>query len=154
MKITIKRMTEEHVDAVALLEKESFSEPWTKEAFSNTLKDDNYIYLVALKENILAGYAGCIVSFDEADITNIAVAKEFTNMGIGSFILNLLQQEACKKGAGKMYLEVRKSNENAIHLYGKCGFESMGIRKNFYRKPDEDAIIMAKNIENFDKKSV
>lgn len=154
MKITINRMSQKHLEEVALLESESFSEPWTKEAFANTLTDDNYIYLVALDKDVLAGYAGCIVSLDEADVTNIAVKKDFTNMGIGSFLLSLLQQEARAKGVKKMYLEVRKSNENAIHMYCRNGFESMGIRKNFYRKPNEDAIVMVKNIEISDEESV
>ena len=140
-------MNDQHVNSVALIEKNNFSEPWSMEAFRNTIDNKDYIYIVALHEEKVVGYAGCMVAVDEGDITNIAVTKDYRNAGIGAQLLLQLELQAEKRSVQRMFLEVRKSNESAIGLYRKSGYETVGIRKNFYRKPDEDAYVMCKKIE-------
>ena len=79
---------------------------------------------------------------DEADITKVAVAKDAQGQGIGSMLMKELISRAPELGVAKIFLEVRESNEAALRLYKKFGFEQIGIRKNYYTSPLEDAISM------------
>lgn len=147
MLITIRRMEEKDAESVAAIEKEVFSEPWPMEEFAKAAKDDKYVYLVATDDDIIVGYAGCFVVCENADITNIAVSDSHRRMGIAEKLLEVLAKQASQKGAESLFLEVRESNEPAKFLYGKQGFVSVGLRKNFYRKPVENAILMEKKIK-------
>ena len=93
------------------------------------------------KEKIL-GYVGMYICFEEGEITNVAVLKDAQNSGIGKCLLEKAFEEAFVLGVERVVLEVRVSNEPAIHLYQKMGFENVGTRKNFYDFPKEDAFIM------------
>ena len=97
---------------------------------------------MAKQENIVVGYVGMYVVLQEGDITNIAVAKEVQGQGIGTKLLKELLEVAKKHGTETINLEVRVSNESAISLYKKHGFEIIGRRKNFYTKPEEDGYLM------------
>ena len=144
--ITIRRMELYDTASVAELEADSFSEPWQQQDFANAVADDKYIYLVALDKDVVVGYAGCFVVADSSDITNIAINKEYRRLGIGAKLLEILKEQAMLKGAKEIFLEVRESNEAAIKLYYKSGFDKVGMRKNFYSKPTENAIIMQNNL--------
>ena len=133
-------------EKVAYIEKNNFSEPWPESEFSKTLQDDKYIYIVAADGERIAGYAGCFVVLENADITNIAVDEEYRRQGIGDRLIELLSLKAADKGAESLFLEVRESNEPAKSLYEKNGFAKVGMRRNFYRKPDENAILMEKKL--------
>ena len=89
------------------------------------------------------GYIGMIASIDEGEITNVAVAAKSRRLGVGEALLNAVRQEATRRGLVRIVLEVRVSNAPAIGLYEKMGFSSLGIRRNFYDFPREDALIMA-----------
>ena len=102
------------------------------------------IYLVAYEKDILAGYCGLLQSFDEADITNVAVVEKFRKKGVATELLEQLFLRGYERGIENFTLEVRVGNAPAIHLYEKLGFERSGIRPNFYEKPKEDALIMWK----------
>lgn len=145
MQISIDYMTEADAKEAAVIEADCFSQPWNELAFSNAVKDDNYVYITAKDADILIGYAGCVISFDEADVTNIAVTKGYRRQGIAEELLNNLMRLAYNKGVKKMYLEVRESNESARNLYNKLGFEQIGKRRAFYQRPTEDAVLMLKN---------
>ncbi len=142
--LEFKKMGKEHIDMVAEIEKDNFTMPWSKNSFLEAVEDKSAIYIVALEDSKVVGYAGMWTAVDEADITNVAVKQDKRNAGIGFKVMDYLF--SCGRNAGIMrfFLEVRKSNEAAIALYTKCGFRSVGIRKNFYEKPVEDAIIMTK----------
>ena len=94
------------------------------------------------KEQKVIGYIGMYLSFDEAEITNVAVSPEHRQKGIGKVLVETVKEMVCKKNIKKIFLEVRVSNIPAIALYEKNGFQKVGIRKNFYEKPTEDANIM------------
>lgn len=147
IKITIRKMTKEDADAVGRIEYDSFSEPWPVDEFVKVAEADNYIYLVALDHTEVVGYAGCFVTLDGADVTNIAVDSAYKRIGIGEMLLRLLASESEKKGAEALFLEVRESNEPAVSMYTKLGFYNIGIRKAFYRKPTENAILMKKDLK-------
>lgn len=95
---------------------------------------------------IILGYCGIIMAADEGDITNVSVKKEYQGQGIGSALVGELEARVKTLGIQKIFLEVRKSNASAIALYEKKGFEHMGIRKNYYSDPVEDAITMCRKL--------
>lgn len=134
-------MTTEDVPAVAAIEKDCFSEPWSEQGFLDGM-DNSTIFLVAEDEGEIVGYIGMYVMPPEGEITNVAVAKEARGSGTGAALVEAMQQRAAEHGVERIVLEVRVSNDPAIHVYEKRGFTTIGVRKNFYRLPTEDAGIM------------
>lgn len=116
----------------------------------DTLGNEEYIYLVALYDQKVVGYAGCVVAIDEGNITNIAVNTDYRKMGIGEELMKQLRLQMASRAVKQIFLEVRESNDVARGLYHKCGYEEIGIRKNFYRKPDEHGIVMRLEISEAD----
>lgn len=140
--ITIRGMLIEDAGSMAELERKVFSEPWSCADFEKACQDSNYIYIVALDKTKIVGYAGCVISYEDADITNIAVEDEYRRMGIAETLLEVMARLTGEKGVSNIFLEVRESNQAAKSLYVKKQFTEIGIRKNFYRFPTEDAILM------------
>ena len=133
--ITYRRMTPEDVPFISRLEEESFLQMIAKE---------DTRYYVAEEGGHLLGGCGLWMIAGEGNITNVAVAKDARRRGVGTGLLTYLMQEGNREGVSAYTLEVRISNEAAIHMYEKLGFVSEGIRPNFYEKPTEDAMIMWK----------
>lgn len=142
MKIEIREMLPEDLPQVAMLEQEIFTQPWSEKSFAVSLASEDTGYVTAWADGIFAGYSGYLRSFEEADITNVAVSEEFRGKGIGYKMLLCLMEAGRKKGIERYTLEVRIGNAAAIHLYEKLGFERVGVRPGFYEKPKEDALIM------------
>lgn len=140
--MTVQRMSKEDLEQVCELEKTIFSMPWSYQSFMDSLEKKENIYLVAVEDKEVIGYCGVWVIEKEGQINNIAVKRECRNQGVGNHILQALLEEGKKQEIEQFTLEVRKSNKHAIALYEKNGFSSLGIRPNFYEKPQEDAIIM------------
>lgn len=140
--VTIRSMTSSDVDAVAKLEASIFSQPWSRQGFLDALRMEHAVFLVAQDEEEVVGYIGMYCSLDEGEITNVAVDSRKRCMGIGGMLIAAMKQEATQRGIAQIVLEVRVSNESAIHLYEKNGFVNQGIRKGFYELPKEDAYIM------------
>lgn len=142
----IRRMTPEDVPAVAAIEKECFSVPWSEKSFLDSIHREDTVFLVcaddAQTQPVIAGYIGMYISFDEGEITNVAVSPSYRKRGCGFLLMEAAKKEALAQNAESILLEVRKSNFPAISLYKKMGFEDIGIRKNFYEHPIEDAILM------------
>lgn len=138
----IRRMQEQDVEQVVLLEKRMFSVPWTANDFLESLDNPQHLYLVVENQGEIIAYCGLWVVLDEGQITNVAVKEEYQRHGIGKTMLKRLLEESSELGAKAFTLEVRVSNYKAIALYEKLGFTKEGQRKNFYDKPLEDAIIM------------
>ena len=145
MKIRIVPMDASHLDAVAAIERECFSMPWSGAMLAEELYNDCAAYLVAEDEDErVAGYAGLQVILDEGYITNVAVCPERRRDHIASQLLNVFFDFAQAHKLRFITLEVRPGNTAAIALYRKFGFEEVGRRKNYYQKPKEDALIMTK----------
>lgn len=142
MEWQIEKMRPEHIKEVAEIERRIFTLPWSEQGFLSSLQSEDTLYLVVRKEGRVAGYCGLLQSFDEADITNVAVSEEARNEGLGFAMLSELMRLGKERGIERYTLEVRASNAAALHLYEKLGFQSAGIRKNFYDRPKEDAVIM------------
>lgn len=141
----IKPMTIDDISQVAEIEKHIFSIPWSQNAFKESLESDNTIYIVGKEKDMVVGYAGIYLSFEEGNITNVAVNPLSRRKGIGEQLVRNILNMASKKGIRDVFLEVRETNSAAIALYEKVGFKEEGIRKSFYEKPKEDALIMWKH---------
>ena len=142
--IEIKETTIEDLAEIAEIEQAIFSRPWSKDGFEASVCAGNTVYLTARLEGKIAGYCGMIECLGEAEITNVAVKEECRNKGIAYAMLKELLKRGQEQGTDAFTLEVRQSNMAAISLYKKLGFIECGIRKNFYEKPVENAIIMWK----------
>ena len=140
--LVIKKMNESNIPDIVRLEKICFSQPWSYEELKEELSNKLACFIVAMNRGVLCGYAGMHCICDEAYVTNIAVFPEFRRQNVGSFLLRNLITNAKEKGCVFLSLEVRTSNSAAISLYKSMGFEKMGLRKNFYKDPYEDASIM------------
>ena len=142
--IQIKRMTAEHVAQVAELEKQCFSMPWSEKSISSELNNDLALWLVAVDGDRVVGYVGSQTVHPETDMMNIAVAPDRRREGIAEVLVDVLVTELRRIGSASLTLEVRASNAPAIGLYTKLGFHEAGRRKNYYRDPREDALILRK----------
>lgn len=139
----IRTMQKGDVAAVAALEAQIFPMPWSAAGFADTLPREDVIFLVAYEQDELLGYVGIYCTLDEGEITNVAVAPAARRRGIARALLTELKQQLACRNVARIVLEVRVSNEPAIRLYKQMGFSVLGVRKNFYEKPTEDAYIMA-----------
>ena len=119
----IRSMTAEDAAKVASLEAEIFSQPWSENAFLDSLCLPDTIFLVAEESGVIQGYIGMYLAADEGVLTE-------------------MKKRAADHKIARIVLEVRVSNEGAIRLYEKQGFSSVGIRRGFYEFPREDARIM------------
>lgn len=145
--ITIREMTESDIKDIAELEKECFSEPWSENSLRDELTNETARFYVLRDGKDLLGYIGANNICNEVYITNVAVNSKYRGKGYGKILVNHLIKQSEAERAFFITLEVRKSNENAIALYEKCGFKLIGERKNFYSKPTEDALIYTYYIE-------
>lgn len=141
MTIEITDIKEEYIEDLARIESESFSMPWTAEAFRELLSIDYCTYLVALVDGVVAGSAGFRQIGTEADIDNVVTAPGFRGMGVGTKLMEAVISRGESQGVTEYTLEVRESNRVARKLYEKFGFVCEGIRPNFYEKPRENAAI-------------
>lgn len=139
--IVIEKMQTKDIPEVAEIEARVFSMPWSEQGFADALKQDT-IFVTAKQEGQVVGYCGMYCSFEEGEITNVAVLPEAQNHGIGKKIISGLLKASREKNISRIVLEVRASNTPAIRLYEEFGFQKAGIRKGFYEKPREDAAIM------------
>lgn len=143
MEYTIINISPGHISEIALLEKECFSSPWSENALSEEIENNNSHFLVAYSDKVL-GYIGVQEICGEAYITNIAVFNEYRKLGIGRKLLKKAVSDAEFRKCEFITLEVRESNISAISLYESENFEIAGIRKNFYTNPTENGIIYTK----------
>lgn len=141
-------LTSELCEPVYRIAAKSLPDHWSLQSVRDILLYDNNIFCVAVKReaNDVVGFAGIMTIVDEAELLNIAVLPEHRENGIGQMLLERMFAEAGKQGAGRMLLEVRKSNRSARHLYEKNGFTPFAERKGYYNHPKEDAVLMEKRL--------
>ena len=116
--------------------------PWSIKGFSEDIQLEHAYYGLAMVNENCIGYIGYHLIFDEAEITNFVIEKDFQQRGIATRLLQAGLDQLKKKGCKKVFLEVRESNQPAIRLYEKNGFVQLGVRKNYYHEPEENAMIM------------
>ena len=136
-------MTYDHIPEVAALERRCFPDPWSERLLQEQLENESAAALVALdQEGALLGYAGLSVVLDEGYISNVAVQPHCRRQGIARALLRAFRRFALGNHLSFLTLEVRASNAAAIALYEGEGYREAGRRKNYYRHPTEDALIM------------
>ena len=137
-------MTADHVSQVAELEKICFSDPWSEKSIASELTNPLSLWLVAVEGEKVAGYVGSQSVMGESDMMNVAVHPDFRRQGVAEKLVLELVVALAKNDNHCLTLEVRASNVSAISLYEKLGFAQVGLRKNYYRNPKEDALILRK----------
>ncbi len=135
-----------HLGAIADLEKECFCEPWSENAIAESLSAGTSFFVAEQNQKVI-GYIGISTVLDEGYITNVAVSGSMRQKGVATLLLCRVFSLARERALSFVSLEVRASNSPAISLYSKLGFERVGERKDFYRDPRENAIIMTRRFE-------
>lgn len=130
------------LDDVMRIERSSFTVPWTEDDFLTLLSRDYAVTIIAEENNAAVGYGCATAVAGEAEILNLAVDEKERRRGIGRELLIRLIKAVADRGARRIFLEVRESNAGARALYSSAGFAETGVRRNYYRLPAEDAIIM------------
>lgn len=140
----IEKMNESHVSQIAELEKLCFNDPWSESSIASELNNELSLWLVAVEQDRVVGYVGSQTVLDGSDMMNIAVSPDYRRMGIAEKLIDELVCLLKERHSRCLILEVRASNTPAINLYTKLGFVEIGCRRNYYRNPKEDALILRK----------
>ena len=138
-------MESRDVVGIAELEKICFNDPWSENSIASELENPLSCWLVAVEGDQVVGYVGSQTVLDGSDMMNIAVSPNFRRQGIAESLINELVSLLQARNSLCLILEVRASNAPAITLYEKMGFYEIGRRRNYYRNPKEDALILRKD---------
>lgn len=140
----IRKMCDADVKYVAEIEKLCFVHPWSEQSIRDEMDKENSVFLMAFEGENPIGYVGLSVVFDEGYMGNLAVVKAYRKKGVGRALMNELINDCIKLNLAFATLEVRESNTPAVNLYKSLGFEEVGRRKNYYKEPFEDALLLTK----------
>jgi [ribosomal protein S18]-alanine N-acetyltransferase len=134
----------EQIDEVLAIEEASFTNPWTREMYVSELENRtvSFCYLARDPSNQAVGFCSFWRVLDELHINNLAVVPEVRRVGVASTLLTFVLAEGVRLGARRATLEVRRSNDAARMLYERFGFAVAGVRRDYYTKPVEDALIL------------
>ncbi len=147
MTITVEPMTSpDQIPAVLAVEEASFTNPWTREMYESELRNPgvSFCFLATEEDGAVVGFCSFWRVLDELHINNLAVLPERRRTRIGSTLLNVVLKEGAAMGARRATLEVRRSNGPAQRLYEGFGFSVTAVRKDYYTRPVEDALILWK----------
>ncbi len=142
-------MSTRHLPAVMDIEQRAYPWPWTEGMFLESLRNGHLCY-VGLDDQQVKAYCVAYVAVQECHILNICVDPQSQGQGLGMAMLNYTLQAAHDLGAEDSFLEVRPSNDAAISLYKKRGYEQVGVRKNYYPAGEqrEDALVFNLKLES------
>ena len=140
--LILRSMTTDDAESIAAIEAKCFAMPWSREDFWRETDNELATYIVAELDGKVVAYAGAWVSFNQAEVMNVAVEPELRGQGIGTILFGKLIEAVKLRGATSITLEVRPSNAAAIKLYENFGLKSVGRRKGYYLDNGEDALIM------------
>jgi ribosomal-protein-alanine N-acetyltransferase len=137
--------TRAQVDGIASIEQCSFSDPWPTSAFLEALRNEHVWFVAATEgpKRVVVGYVVAWFVAGEGEIANIAVRPEWRGHGIGARLLDHTILGARERGVERLFLEVRESNLAAQGLYASRGFQQVGRRRGYYRRPNEDALVLS-----------
>ena len=141
-RIVLRPARDADIDAVLAIEHTSFGDPWNRSAFADLVDDPRVAFLIADAGGEVRGYVVAWFVLDEGEIGNLAVAREARRGGIGALLLDGAIAAVRGSDVDTLYLEVRDSNAAARALYASRGFVEVGRRREYYRKPKEDALVL------------
>jgi len=142
---SITRLFEtDDLEEVSALGAASFTNPWSREILARELRNRDVVrvYVLRSPEHQLLAFCSAWFLADELHINTLAVREDARRRGHATRLLRFVFAEAVAAGAEHATLEVRRSNEAALRLYERFGFEVRGIRPNYYSQPVEDALIL------------
>lgn len=143
MNFSVARMSPGDLPAAAALEREVFSDFWSEAMLSSGFETPSQLYFCAKgRDGALAGYAAVMIVLDEGELLRIGVFPKFRGRGVASMLMEAIVRTAEERKLAFMTLEARQGNAPAIKLYEKYGFSPESVRRNYYRSPAEDALIM------------
>ena len=139
------------IEAVHAIETAVFPDPWSVEAFWSELAHvpETRHYLVAEVQERIIGYGGLVATgrrSHTADVQTVAVSRAAQGAGVGRMLVTALVEEAARRGAVEVLLEVRAENEVAQRLYARLGFERVGVRRGYYQPGGTDAYVLRKRL--------
>ncbi len=137
----IRELTQTEIPEIAEIERRCFSHPWSDDSINDSFANSSNRFYIAELDGVIAGYVGLSVIIDEGYILNVAVLPDYRRKGIAKALINHIIS-IYKEKLAFLTLEVRPSNTAAIRLYESFGFEKAGLRKDYYREPKEDALIL------------
>lgn len=140
--IVLRAARDSDLDAVLAIEHASFGDPWNRRAFADLIDDRRVAFLVAEVGGRVRGYVVAWFVLDEGEIGNLAVASDARRQGLGAQLLDGAIAAVRKSEVDTLYLEVRDSNTAARALYASRGFVEVGRRREYYRRPKEDALVL------------
>jgi ribosomal-protein-alanine N-acetyltransferase len=144
---SIRAATVEDVEAVAAIEASAFSNPWHPHAFRSLIAQGRaHILLAQGPDSEVLGYAVVWWVHEQGELANLAVREKHQRRGIGSALLDRILEDLLAQKVESLFLEVRASNLGALELYLSRGFTQISVRKEYYRKPREDARILLKQL--------
>lgn len=138
----IRRMSAADIPFAAEIERLCFVHPWSEQSINEEMSKENSVFLMAFEDETPIGYVGLSTVLDEGYMGNLGVVEEYRRKGIGRALMNELINECKAMDSAFVTLEVRASNTPAVKLYESLGFTEAGRRKNYYKEPLEDAILM------------
>jgi ribosomal-protein-alanine N-acetyltransferase len=152
----VRRAEARDIPEILRIERSSFADPWSADAFFNSLIRDTMRFLVAIEggdsngergsAGVLMGYVIALFLTEEAEIADLAVSSAARRRGVGRLLLDQVAREAASEGAHSLFLEVRESNVGARALYEALAFAQVGRRKGYYRDPVEDALLLRREL--------
>ena len=144
----IRKMKEEDLSMIEEMEQILFSSPWKLEDFLYEINENAFSHNYVVEDNNeIVGYVGLWIMYEQSQITTIGVHPKHQRKGIGQMMMEKMIEESLNNHCVTMSLEVRVSNDKAIALYKKYGFETVALRKNYYEDNHEDAYLMIKQME-------
>lgn len=134
------------LEKIAEIEKECIEDGWSLKAFEEWFDPERNFILAAEIEDRIIGFANAGFVLDEGELLNIAVLKEYRRQKIAELLFKEIEKKLAEKEVKTIFLEVREKNKAAVSLYLKHGFEQNGLRKNYYKNPADNGILMMKKI--------
>ena len=144
---SFRPMSHNDIPDVLEIESVSFSNPWRTQDFECALHEENGLCRVCRLDGLVVGYAVGFFAAHELHLADFAVRPECQRRGYGSALLGVFLQQLGELGAKLVTLEVRRSNQRAVGLYERAGFQTVAIRDGYYSRPKEDAFVMLKSLE-------
>lgn len=139
-------LQEDHVALLMPIERDAYPEPWTERMFRDEIRNPSSHFFVARLDGTVTGYGGFWLVLDEAHITSVTIGLDSRALGYGRALFEHLLDVARQAGARVATLEVRETNTPAQNLYTSMGFRQVGVRKGYYPKSGEDAIVMSASL--------
>lgn len=140
----ISELYAEHIGAIHKVEASAFESPWSEKTIEDLINNEYAKCFGCFAEGVLVGYIALEWVLDEGSLTNLAVMPSYRRQGIAEALALKLLDFAKEKDLQFVTLEVRVTNTPASNLYRKTGFQDVGVRKNYYSNPREDALLMTK----------